>query len=366
VAQVGLLATVASCGSLRAHAQEVDSAEVEATVAAPESPATTPAAEPAAEPGAGEASSGASSPDAEEAPWLDRMRSGFGASVDGTARWFDGFFGETRYDDTTTRSFGRAKLVLAYKEYEGVIVRSELRGRFPLPNLDKRFNAIIGRGDADSIIEDDESFQTLVPDTEDDEWLAGLGYTPPWSSSGRISLSAGVHIDWPPDPYVQVRYKFTQRLSKHSLMRAKETVFWKSTEGFGSSTNIDFDRQVRDDRLVRWSNLIKVSEVIDGVRYDSRLTLYQKLGNGRAISWTTGIKGETGDPAPVREYGTVVIYRRRMFREWFYGEFLVGATWLREDDWDERKFGLAGGIGCEIFFGEPPASSTAPKTKPSP
>jgi hypothetical protein len=80
----------------------------------------------------------------------------------------------------------------------------------------------------------------------------------------------------------------------------------------------------------------------------------------------TGIKGETGDPAPVREYGTVVTYRRRMFRDWFYGEFIVGATWLREDDWDERKFGLAGGIGCEIFFGEPPASSTAPKANPTP
>lgn len=359
------LAVLIACASAGrwGHAQE----------SAPSLPSTPPesSVDADASPGATSAS-GASPQDSADAPvdgspaiaskaptegrWLERARLRFGESIEGSARWFDGFFGETRYDETVTSAFGKASLHVGYKEYDGIRIRSRLRARIPLPNLDRRVNAIIGRGDPDEIIEDNNGYQNIIPTDDDDQWLAGLGYTPPWSKSSRISLSAGVHIDWPLDPYVQARYKIVHRFSEDSLVRIKETVFWRDSEGVGSTTNIDLERRMGDDRLLRWSNMLKVSDETEDLKYDSRVILYEKLSNIRAVSLTLGIRGETGADVPVREYGGYITYRKLVYKEWLFGEIIFGASGLREDEWSERKLAFYGGVGFEFFFGEPPAS----------
>jgi len=288
--------------------------------------------------------------------WLERARDRFGDSIDGSARWFDGFFGETRYDQSVTSTFGKASLHVGYKEYDGVRVRSRLRARIPLPNLDRRVNAIIGRGDPDEIIEDNNGYQNIIPTDDDDQWLAGLGYVPPWSKSGRISLSAGVHVDWPLDPYVQARYRIVHDFSENSLIRIKETVFWRDSEGLGSTTNIDLERRMGEDRLLRWSNMLKVSDETEDLKYDSRVILYQKLGDARAVSLTVGIRGETGAEEPVREYGGYITYRKLVYKEWLFGDLILGASGLKEEGWTERELAFYAGVGVEFFFGEPPSS----------
>ncbi|MBE2215708.1 MAG: hypothetical protein IAE82_17680 [Opitutaceae bacterium] len=356
----GLWAT--TCG----RGQEADAAPSPA-VAAEDAPAPSPAAGPSEEragpapresPSPAEVATGASADPTAKPHWLERARLRFGDSIEGSARWFDGFFGETRYDETVTSTFGKASLHVGYKEYDGVRIRSRLRARIPLPNLDRRVNAIIGRGDPDEIIEDNNGYQNIIPTDDDDQWLAGLGYTPPWSKSGRISLSAGVHIDWPLDPYVQARYRIVHNFSENSLVRIKETVFWRDSEGLGSTTNVDLERRMGDDRLLRWSNMLKVSDDTEDLKYDSRVILYEKLSDIRAVSLTLGIRGETGAEVPVREYGGYITYRKLVYKEWLFGDIILGASGLREDEWSERKLAFYGGVGFEFFFGEPPSSIT--------
>jgi hypothetical protein len=153
-------------------------------------------------------------PEGKDPALIDRMQSRVANTVDGAARWVDDFFGDNRYNPTQPGAFGRLYVLPYWYEYNGVQVESRFRAYLPLEKVSHRVHAMIGRGDEDELITNDHGFEDLLPrNTGEDSWLMGLGYQPPWSKSGRVSLGAGVKLDWPPDPYVRMSDRFTHDFS---------------------------------------------------------------------------------------------------------------------------------------------------------
>ena len=282
--------------------------------------------------------------------WLDRLQVGFAENVDGAARWVDGFFGEQRTSSSGRGAYGRVTVRPIWKEYEGTRVQVRFRAHLPLDNIKRRTYAIIGRGDVDQMIENDNSDKGLFETDRENDWLVGLGYKPGWSSSGRVSLGGGVKLNWPPDPYVRVSYNWKHDFTSRSLVRLRETVFWQESEDFGASTSLDLEHRIGKNSLLRWANWVKISGATQDFIYDSRIMLYKRFSYNRAIMYAIGMRGETGAEEPVREYGGYVIYRQRAWRDWLFAELILGATHYKEDDWAERKWALLLGIGFEMAF----------------
>lgn len=288
---------------------------------------------------------------------LDHFHDGFADSVDGSARWVDGFFGKRRTDEETPGAYGRVRVRTFWKEYEGVKVKVRFRAELPLTNISSRVNAIIGRGNADSVVQGTDQHDYLLSSGDEDSWLAGLGYTPPWSHSKRISVSAGVKIDFPMNPYVRFSYRYKHDFDDKSLIRARQSVFWENQDGYGTSTTIDLERKLSDSLLVRWTNWAKFNEVTHGVAFDSKVEFYQRFDEKRALLYTFGAEGESDNDAPIREYGAYMIYRQQAFRDWFFGEIIFGVTRPHFEDWTERKTGLLLGVGFEMVFKHSSAES---------
>ena len=287
----------------------------------------------------------------EKSPLLDRFEATIANTVNGSAHWVDGFFGDSREKNNSKAAFGRLSFLPYFYEYNGLDAETRFRAYIPLDNINERFSAIIGRGDEDELIASDYGFESLVPrNTEDDAWLAGFGYKPPWGGSDRFSLGAGVKFDWPPDPYVRVSYRLVHNFSEQSLLRFRQSVYWQNTEDLGGITSVDVERRVTPNNLLRWSNWFKMSGKTEQVRYDTRIALYRNLQNDRGIVFAVGMRGDSGEEVPVRDYGIYAVYRQQMWREWFYGQVLAGVAGYREDDWDERRLALIFGLGFEIFF----------------
>lgn len=287
----------------------------------------------------------------EKSPLLDRFEAGIANTVNGSARWVDGFFGDSREKADTTGAFGRLSFLPYFYEYNGLDAETRFRAYIPLDNINERFSAIIGRGDEDELISTDYGFESLVPrNSDDDAWLAGFGYKPAWGGNNRFSLGAGVKFDWPPDPYVRVSYRLVHNFSEQSLLRFRQSVYWQNTENIGGITSIDLERRVTEDNLLRWSNWFKASGKTEEIRYDTRLALYRNLQDDRGIVFAVAMRGDTGEAVPVRDYGVYGVYRQQMWREWFYGQVLLGVAGYREDQWPEREFAVIFGLGFEIFF----------------
>jgi hypothetical protein len=290
--------------------------------------------------------------------WVDRFRTGFKSRLDNSADWVDGLLGTENFDNQPENVYGRVSANLYWQNRDGFSVHGRFRINVSLDSLNHRFNAMIGRGDPQDLManrfSDTSRFASFYQGGEGDEFLAGVGYTPDWAKENQsFSIGGGVRVTWPPAPYIKLNYRARYvSPDENTMVSFYQTFYYRTDEGFGSTTTIEPAYLITENFLIKWYNVFDVGEEPLGLLYQSYLTLYQDLGRQRALAYELGVYGETGRIIPLINYGFSVTYRQQMFREWLYGEVTVGVAWPREfPDWD-RRGDLLVGFGVEFFFGD--------------
>lgn len=296
----------------------------------------------------------------DEGTWLDKSQTMVYKSICGSVAWFDGFFGDRRYDQQSGDTFGRIGLSTFWDERDGFDTKFRLRARIALPQLEERASLLIGRGSDQELIEERPNVQDTVPgnfnSVDDDSFLIGLGYRRGQGLKRGFDFSVGAKVRLPPEPYVKAAYRRAWELSDSTLFRIRPLVYWRYDEGLGSTLHLDLDHLLSKTRMVRWSNSGNISQdpEVDGVRWLSYLSLYRALSNRRALSYHLLAGGETNGEVRLQNYGFEVRYRQRVLREWLFIEFLSSLTWPREFLYEERESNFGVGIGFEMYFGPVP------------
>lgn len=301
--------------------------------------------------------------------WLEWLHDTTEGRSRGAARWFDGFFGSTEMEQQADISFGRLSTGLGYDERRGIDPEFRFRARLVLPRLDNRFNLMLGRMNADEFISDSQQGFEALPDSfnagEDDDWLLGFGYNPISKKRSNLHFSVGAKFTWPPEPYVKGRYYYKFITGSRSQIKTQETVWWKSEEGVGAMTQINFEYMPGQRHMIRWANGFEVSELAQDLIWQSRLTLYQNLSDTRAMAYQIGVRGETGQQDPIEYYGFRLVYRQNFHREWLFWEARSGVYWPRGETLDTPAFYDKQSheavpfifLGIEMFFGKGPKIS---------
>ncbi|MGH8250878.1 MAG: hypothetical protein ACREVI_09320 [Steroidobacteraceae bacterium] len=287
---------------------------------------------------------------------LDAMRAGLQRSVCSTARFVDRMFGgEHEYAETEDESNGRASVTLGWNEQDDFKVGTRFRVSVNLPALHERLNATIGRAERDEYVADETTADPVIGDFSDDEeaeWFAGLGYRVLRRRDSRFDLGAGVKLQSPLNPYANARYRHYVHFNPNLLLTLRTTAFVENDEGFGVTQAFDFDRVVSPDYLLRFGNSVRMSEETDGVRWRSRVALYQAIDYKRAMRYEVKVRGETDGTQPDL-YGASVTHRRSFLRDWLFVEFGGELFWadgpLPSDRCDAC---LGASIGFEVLFGE--------------
>jgi hypothetical protein len=288
--------------------------------------------------------------------WLDRMQAGFYRTMCFTAARFDGFFGNARFDDEYQATYGSIAVGALWDERDHWEPSLRFRVRFHLPQLSERFNAFAGRVDPDEYItERRDDFDTLPRQfgrQDDDAVLLGLGYSQPVRRGGRFDADVGAQLGFPMDPYVKGAYRISLPFLERNVLRLRETIFWQDSEGIGATTRFDLERLLKEHFLVRWTGSGTLTQETAGVRWFSTVTLYQNLGDGRALAYQAAISGETNREADITDYGLRVIYRRRIHVDWLFLELRSSITWPRATLLERRELNWGAGAGLEMLFGE--------------
>ncbi len=292
--------------------------------------------------------------------WLDRTQRTVYRTVCNTALWFDGFFGDQRFDGETGDTYGRLGLSSFLDERDGLDARLRLRARFALPALNHRGAILLGRGDEKEIVDertstDYDALPSNFNDLDDEAWLLGLGFEKGGLKRG-FKFSVGAKLRARPQPYAKGTYRRSVSLSRQDLARFRQILFWRDAEGFGSTTQLDIDHLVSDRLMLRWANYGTVSEdkEVEGLEWGSTFTLFQSLSDRRALSYRALIRGETKAEVRYQNVGFEVRYRRRLMREWLFVELISSVTWPKELLTEERKANFGVGIGFEMYFGPVP------------
>jgi hypothetical protein len=288
--------------------------------------------------------------------WLSQLRAGLYRTTCSTAAWFDGFFGNARFDDEYQAMYGSVAVGAAWDERDHWDPSLRFRARVRLPQLSERFNAFVGKVDPEEYVTElRDDFDTLPRQfarEQDDAVLLGLGYGQGGRRGGHFDAGVGAKLGWPLKPYAKGTYRYARPFLDRNLVRLREAVFWEEAEHFGVTTRVDLERLLAEDYLLRWTNSGTFSEKTEGVRWFSTLTLYHNLGNGRAFAYEGGISGESDQEVGIVDYGLRVIFRRRIYREWLFLELRSSITWPRETLLAPRQSNLGAGVAIELMFGE--------------
>ena len=297
--------------------------------------------------------------DSDRKGMVDRMQRGVYVGVCGTARWFDGLFGTGRFDQDSDRTFGRVGLYEFWDDRDGFDTRLRLRVRAALPAFENRVKVLFGRAEDREIIDDAQpGGGAAVPRSfdrvEDESWLLGLGYSKQGSLEDGFDFGAGVRLRSPVDPYVKGSYRHNFIFSEATALRARQTLFWRDSRGFGETTELDLDHLLTPELLLRWDTTATIAEDVGRLEWTTGLIAFQSLGDRRAISYTTFINGIVNTDVPVRDYGFELRYRQSILREWLFVEARTSLTWPKDLPEEERKANPGVGLGFEMYFGPVP------------
>ena len=287
---------------------------------------------------------------------LDGVRAGLEWQACVTARWFDGLFGDTYENlDAYRQSSGRAGVALEWDELDDFTLDGRLRVKLVLPRMSQRVNAVIGREDPASFVGGADDVITFLPGSFSDDagaqWYAGINYLARGGARSIVDYGAGVRLRTPPNPYVRARYRYIQPLGDSVLLLPRVIAFWENEDGFGLTFAADTDWSIDLRWLLRWTNTLTFSEATEGVRWRSRLSLYQALDHRSAMRYDASIQGQTDGVSPDRR-DLRVTYRRATFREWLFLEVGTSLFWTDGVQPRDRCNACLGGtVGFEIMFG---------------
>jgi hypothetical protein len=274
-----------------------------------------------------------------------------------SASWFDGLFGHRRYEQDYRKSNGIVTTGALWSQREGFDKLLRFKVHFYLPQANERFHAFIGRSNRDEFVTEARQELYALPNQfnrgPDDDVFLGLGYAEPMQKHGSFDADAGVRLQFPLDPYVRGSYRFARPIGETNLLRFRESLFWENIEGLGTTTLVDWDHIVAENKMVRWTNSGTYSQNSIGLRWYSTLTLFHSLDHDRAFAYEVAGNGQTDLRIPVEDFGAAIIYRQRVWRDYLVIELRTGVDWPRQFLEDHRQANLNAALAFELRYGGP-------------
>lgn len=271
-------------------------------------------------------------------------------------RWFDSWWGD-EYDFRENEVSGWFTMGGEYREYDGFDGRLRLKVRSSLPNLSNRWDIWLGRFDEESYVSDTlgqgGNFYTpgVVDRDEEDSWLLGMGHKRRGRKNGW-DWNVGVRLRLPPEPYVKASYIYYTKPSAETDLRLRQTFFWRSDRGFGTTSRGDLSWWVDDVNVMYWEATGTVAEDTEGTRWFVGQTWYHLMKERHSFSLLAYAKGETSAEVEFKDAGLNFIYRQPFTRDYIYVSMGPTVSWPREKRYEERKFNLGFGVWLEVEFGD--------------
>lgn len=287
--------------------------------------------------------------------WLDHTHTWVYEALWRSAMRVDDAFGSEHEPSDYQRLYGSITPALLWDEFRGFQPKLRFQINVPLPQLDQRFNAIIGRVNPDEYITERARQSGAIPrqfgPPGDDETLFGVAYRSAHQDSGDFGLGAGVRIRSPLDPYVKGDYTYAYGSPRALLLTYKQTVFWKQSEHAGTTTRIDLDHFLSPVALLRFTAAGTLSQKSQGLRGFADTSIMRSLPGRRALIGMLSIDWESRAPVALHEFGVAVGYRQSVFRDWLILEARSSLTWPKEVPGAPRVRSWGLGLGFEMLIG---------------
>ncbi len=270
-------------------------------------------------------------------------------------RWFDHLFGD-EMDFPEEQVNGLLLMGFEYHQYDGLDPRGRFRVRAPLPNLNSRWDVVVGRENEEEFVSDTAPGETTLYNPglsrdEDNEWLLGLGHRKKNRRRG-LDYSVGVSLGAPVSLYGKTQYYFNHEFTRQTDLRFRQTLFWRTDEGLGTTSRANLVHQAGVQDVIRWEGVATVSEDTEGMKWYAAQTWYHQFHGKNAVSLQAFARGETDQEVPLRDFGLNLLWRQPFTRDWMFLSMGPNITWPRTYRYEERELSLGFSMWIEMEFGD--------------
>lgn len=290
----------------------------------------------------------------EEQEWQEQSQEVVRSFSCHSFRWFDSLWGDAQdFDESSVN--GLVLVGTRWREYDGFDPRFRFKVRAPLPNMDNKFDLVLGRVDEEAYISDTDTQDRMfynpgVVSDREDSWLLGLGHRRRGKRSGW-DTSLGIRLGAPLRIYGKLQYYYNKHFTKNVDLRLRQTFFWRNDDGLGSTTRGDLAWGIDLKNVLRWEGVATVSQESQGTEWRVGQTWYHLFGDRSAFSLLAFARGKTDAEVALQDIGLNFTWRRPFTREWMYLSVGPTITWPRELSEEKRELSFGFNVWLEMEFG---------------
>jgi hypothetical protein len=262
--------------------------------------------------------------------WADTSHAYVTDQAQSLTEWMDGFFGDPNYDIEKPESLLRLEWANSWDEEDDEKSKVRLRGKLQLPAISKRLNLVFSGADGDDL-------GNLSEDERDAEDRVGLLYNIGEKDRTRLDLTLGISTS---ELRPGIRFRNQGPIGERNRYRFTQRLQYEDDEGFFTTGQLNLDRALREDTLLRWSNRAVYGEETKEVEWRSRVALARRLRGeykkrNTVLTGFTSVKGFT-DPSYIRNYRIGALLRSQIWRRYLFMEVEPSYNWRKNNEDDDR------------------------------
>ena len=281
----------------------------------------------------------APAPEEPSITWADTSHAYATDQAQALTEWMDSFFGDPDYDLEKAESQLRLEWKNEFDQDDSYNTSVRLRGKIQLPRLSKKLNLVFSGEDGDDITDDDR----------DKEDRVGLLYNVREGKRARVDLTLGINTS---GLRPGIRYRNQGPISEGNRYRYTQRLQYEDDEGFFTTGQLNLDRALKEDTLLRWSNRAIYGEESKGVEWRTALSLRQRLRDeskkrNTVLSYFGAVNGFT-DPSYTKNYRVGLQLRRQVLRRYLFVELEPAYNYRKDDEDDDRRWAWSVVLKFEI------------------
>ncbi len=274
-------------------------------------------------------------------------------AVRDTTRWLarsvDGWFGDLRFEQGGGVYHGRLSLSLLKREREPLDQAVRLNARWRLPNIERNAYLFVGRDNERDTVSDRPAAvgerERLQPQTADQRsFFAGFGLTLRDLVDFRIGLRSRAR------PYAQARLRGAREFWDGGLVGVSQTVFWTADDQIGSTSALSVEHALTPRLTLRWLSSATLTRRMPQAEWSSAVGAWLVLPAQRLAVLEALVDGRDESGLATAEIGLRLRWEQPVYRDWLFGELLLGHFRTRAVAGAPRSSAWALGAGLRMHF----------------
>lgn len=288
--------------------------------------------------------------------WLLSTQGVVSQAVQDTAMSIDRYIARDSFNEMEiNESYVRLRLIERLGESGLRESEARISAKVDLPNSARKLKLTFDTDpdDFDSLEDKhrDVGVGSKLSDKKKQEAAVGLDLENLLLDDWKMKLGAGIRLRSNLDPYARARFSRYREFGKNWRSRFRETFFYYNSMGWGSDSEIDFYRPLKNDRLLHLSLGGQYLDEENNWEWVHGVSVNQRIDRNNALEYQVGVSANSNPTVRVSNYWVRSKWQHRLLEDWLYFSVTPEVTFPREERFNAT---FLINFELELFFSKDP------------